>query len=223
MNLRVIVPILNEADQLPDFIQHHGNLLQREQVIFIDGGSTDDSREIIERSGYRYQLSSLTGRAVQMNLGATIAAEPYLMFLHVDTRLPTDFSEIFSNWVAHDPVWGYFSIRLTGRNFIFRIIEIAVNLRARISQSITGDQVFVVRSKVFEKIGGFPRVALMEDVIMSRKLRRLARPRRFATPVVTSSRRWEERGVLRTIGLMWWLRLLFNMGVSPTRLARLYR
>ncbi len=223
MSFRVIVPVLNEALQLPDFIQHHAGILAPGHLIFVDGNSSDDSREIIEAAGYRCVTSMRAGRSAQMNLGATIAEEDYLVFLHADTRLPADFNALFEKWAESRPAWGYFSLRLTGRNPLFRVMERLISLRSRLGGAVTGDQTQVIRADLFEKLGGYAPVPLMEDLIMCRKLRRQARPRRFPQPVISSSRRWEERGMVRTVLLMWWLRLRFRLGADPRQLARIYR
>jgi len=118
--------------------------------------------------------------------------------------------------------WGRFDVRLSGAHPAFRVIETMINLRSRVSGVATGDQALFIRSSLFREVGGFPAVPLMEDVAITKTLRRLVRPLCLRERVTTSSRRWEAHGIVRTVLLMWWLRLLYVLGVSPARLHSLY-
>ena len=145
-----------------------------------------------------------------------------LLFLHADTTLPEGVERILSA-IEGDKVWGRFDVRLSGKSFIFRIIEAMMNFRSRITSVATGDQAIFVKRDLFEKVGGYPEIALMEDVAISKQLRRISKPVCLRNRVVTSSRRWQDRGVIRTILLMWKLRLYYFFGMSPQKISRMYR
>jgi len=158
-----------------------------------------------------------------MNYGAGKAQGEWLLFLHAATCLNTSsLQALVESSRFTCALWGRFDLKLSGSQAIFRLIERCINWRARLTSIATGDQCIFVRKDCFEKLGGFPQQPLMEDVMLSKQLRKIGRPLHIASPVVTSSRRWQDHGILRTILLMWWLRLLFFFGVSPRTLARQY-
>jgi rSAM/selenodomain-associated transferase 2 len=164
------------------------------------------------------------GRARQQNAGAAAATGDVLLFLHADTRLPPDAdARIAAALAAPGACWGRFDVRLTGRAPLLRLVERLISLRSRLTGIATGDQAIFVRRDTFQAIGGFPDQPLMEDVALSRALRRIARPACLREAVLTSSRRWETRGIWRTIVLMWRLRLAYALGADPAELARRYR
>ncbi len=168
-------------------------------------------------------IVSPPGRAAQMNRGAAIAHGEILLFLHVDTRLPPNADRLITaalDGAGHR--WGRFDVRLSGHHPLLRIVEGLMNLRSRLSGISTGDQAIFVRRADFESVGGFPDIALMEDIALSRRLKRLARPCCLRQRLVTSSRRWEANGIVRTIALMWWLRLAYFLGADPARLRKRY-
>lgn len=221
--LSIIIPILNEAEtlrrQLPAL-----QALRRDghQVIVVDGGSTDRSLEVA-RGQVDDCLQCAPGRAWQMNAGAARATGDVLLFLHIDTSLPGGAADlVLAALASGERCWGRFDVRLDGRHPAFRVIAAAMNLRSRLTAVATGDQAIFVRRAVFERIGGYADVPLMEDVIISKTLRRLSRPACLQPPVVSSSRRWQQHGILATIWLMWRLRLAFFLGASPAGLHRQY-
>lgn len=221
--LSVIVPTLNEADVIGRTLVALAPMRSRgHEVIVVDGGSRDATLSAVR--GFSDQvLSAPAGRARQMNAGAAAAAGDVLWFLHADTRPPADADECIRDVVKSGAVWGRFDVQLAGRQRLLRLVERMMNLRSRITGIATGDQGLFVRRDVFEQLGGFPDIELMEDIVLSGSLKRLARPCCIPYAVVTSSRRWENHGILRTIVLMWRLRLAFALGADPAALARRYR
>ena len=187
-----------------------------------DGGSRDGTPERA-RPGADRIVTAPRGRARQMNAGAGVASGDVLVFLHADTFLPADADVLVFDALGSRDGWGSFSVRLSGMHPAFRLIERMISLRSRLTGIATGDQAIFVSRKLFEAIGGYADLPLLEDVEICRRLRRMARPVRPRAPVATSSRRWESAGIARTTGLMWWVRAAYALGVTPERLARQYR
>lgn len=223
MKLSIIVPILNEAAGLPTLCAH---LLpytrQGVEVILVDGGSEDGSAELVECLGLRL-LRSPRGRALQMNTGAAAASGDVLLFLHADTRLPPATLQRLEASVTRALDWGRFDVRIEGRPAMLALVARLMNWRSRLTGIATGDQAMFMTRAAFDAVGGFPAQPLMEDIEISSRLRRFARPIWISDRVVTSGRRWEQRGVWRTIFLMWRLRWAYWRGVSPSKLAEAYR
>ena len=218
LSLSIVIPVLNEGAEITSCLQGLQGLRQAGvELIVVDGGSSDDS---VERASAQADLviSSPSGRSLQMNAGAAEACGNHLLFLHCDTRLPDEFSSL---WLSGNE-WGFFPVRLSGDRWAFRVIERAMSYRARLSGIGTGDQALFIRRDMFNQIGGFSAIPLMEDVEICRRLKALCPPRVLPSPVETSVRRWQQRGIVNTVLQMWWLRLAFFLGVSPARLARQY-
>lgn len=219
-DVSVIIPVLNEADGLDRSLTHLFALQwvrEHCEVLVCDGGSHDDSIEIAQ--GYPCRiLHSETGRALQMNRGAQAAQGRQLLFLHADSRLPQDIEKRF----PASAEWGFFRLRLDHRASIYRVIETAINLRSRVTRVAGGDQGLFFRREFFQRLGAFPPIPLMEDIAICKSARRLARPEIIASAMSSSSRRWQQRGLIKTILLMWLLRLAYWIGVDPARLHRLY-
>jgi rSAM/selenodomain-associated transferase 2 len=192
------------------------------EVIVVDGGSRDDTRALaVVRADCL--VDAPRGRARQMNAGAQSARAPLLLFLHADTRLPHGAVErVVSTLQGGDRCWGRFDVRIDGRHPLLRLVAGLMNARSRWSGIATGDQAIFCTRAAFDRAGGYPDIPLMEDVALSRALRRLARPACLRERVVTSARRWERGGTLRTILLMWRLRLAYALGADPHGLARRY-
>ncbi len=168
-------------------------------------------------------LRAARGRALQMNAGAKQAKSDVLLFVHADTELPANALTVVREAIAQGQVWGRFDVRLSGASTAFRVIEWTMNCRSALTGIATGDQAIFVRRDVFNMLGGFAPIALMEDIEMSSRLKWVASPHRLRASVTTSSRRWERDGVVRTVIKMWLLRSFFALGASPTLLARWYR
>lgn len=221
--ISIIVPTLNEADEIAAALAALAPLRGRgHEVIVVDGGSSDGTPDLA-RGGADRVVSAARGRASQMNAGAALAHGEVLLFLHADTRLPeTADARILHELSASGGAWGRFDARIEGKSRLLPVIAFFMNLRSRATGIATGDQAMFVRREAFARAGRFPALELMEDVALSRALKRLSRPLCLADKAVTSGRRWERRGVLRTVLLMWRLRLAFFLGASPASLARLY-
>lgn len=224
MKLSFIIPILNEAENLPILLDHLLPYLRcGNEVILVDGGSTDGSRELAACMGFDL-IHTQAGRAHQMNAGANRATGDVLVFLHADTILPENAGFLIQQALnSSTKLWGRFDVRIIGRSFMFSIISTMMNCRSRLSGIATGDQAIFVKRHVFESIGQFPDQVLMEDIELSTRLNRLSRPLCIRPPVKTSGRRWETYGIYRTILLMWRLRWLYWFGVTPEELKKSYK
>jgi len=222
--ISIIVPILNEAEQLPALIDHLRGWHDRGcEVILVDGGSTDGSPLLVGGAPFRL-LQACAGRALQMNVGAEAASGDVLIFLHADTLLPADADTLIRKALAADThAWGRFDVRISGRARALALVAAMMNLRSRLTGIATGDQAMFVSRRTFFALGGFPDQALMEDVEQSKRLRRISRPACIRSRAVTSGRRWEARGIWRTIVLMWRLRWSYWRGMDADCLAERYR
>ena len=220
--LAIVVPMLDEAATLPALLVHLAGWRARGcEVVLVDGGSRDDSVEMARAAGFRVLIAE-RGRARQMNAGAQACGRALLLFLHADTRLPEAADAMVCAALAVQ-AWGRFDVHIDGRPRMLRVVAALMNLRSRLSGIATGDQAIFVRREVFEAVGGFPDQPLMEDIELSRRLLRVSRPACLRARVRTSGRRWEQRGVWRTIALMWRLRWAYWRGVPAERLAEAYR
>ena len=221
MRLSVIVPALDEERQIAATLASARQPGVGE-VIVVDGGSRDRTREAARPLADRV-VEAPRGRARQMNAGAALATGDALLFLHADTRLPPDAASAVAAALADPAVaGGRFDVRLEPSTPLLRAVGGLMNARSRLTGIATGDQAIFVRRAVFAALGGFPDLPLMEDVAFSRALKRAGRIACLRGQVTTSSRRWQQGGVVRTILLMWTLRLLFFLGVPAPRLARWY-
>ncbi len=223
MRLSIIIPVLNEGEQALACLKHLAPLRAAgHELIMVDGGSTDLQSDRLA-PWLDHLLGSSPGRAFQMNLGAGKAVGDVLWFLHADTRPTGDAAAAIRAAIDDGCGWGRFDVRLDGCHPLLRLVERLMNLRSRWSGIATGDQGIFVRRELFEQAGGFPQQELMEDIELCAALKRLQPPCCLHQRLITSSRRWEQRGILRTILLMWGLRLAYRMGVSPRRLATFYK
>lgn len=220
--LSIVIPVLNEAPTLATHLMALQTLrAQGVEVIVVDGGSGDDSVRRAKPLADRV-LSSPPGRGVQMNLGAQHASTPALLFLHADTHLPTGAVEQLLHALnTHD--WGRFDILLAGHSRWLPLISKMINQRSRLTGIATGDQGIFVRASTFHAIGGFPEQPLMEDIELTKRLKRVSPPACLTAKVISSGRRWDQFGAWKTIRLMWRLRYRYWRGVSATQLAKEYR
>lgn len=225
MTVSIVIPVLNEASTLPALLEHLARLHTRgvADIVLVDGGSTDGSREILSESGYTLTYSD-PGRAKQMNAGAAVASGDLLLFLHADTRLPDlDFRILEKRLYQARGAWGRFDVQIAGRSKLLPVVAVMTNFRSRLTGIATGDQCLFIKRDLFEELGGFPDQPLMEDVELCKRLNKTAKPLCLRQRVVTSGRRWDERGAWKTILLMWQLRWAYWRGVSPSLLKTRYR
>jgi rSAM/selenodomain-associated transferase 2 len=219
--LTIVIPVLNEATIIAGALQALVPLRARgAEVIVADGGSSDGTAELALSLADRV-ITVPRGRGAPMNAGAALGTGDTLLFLHADTMLPENADRLVAAALSQRP-WGRFDIRISGRHPLLAVIARMINWRSRLTGIATGDQAIFVTREAFLAVGEFPDLPLMEDIAISRRLKRLCRPLCIATPVVTSGRRWEQNGVIRTILLMWCLRLSYYFGVEPALLARHY-
>lgn len=222
-SLSIIIPALNEAANLPLLLAQLAPLRARgAQVIVADGGSRDGSPELL--ADLAQWLLAPRGRARQMNAGAAIASGEVLWFVHADSQLPADADQLIAAALSNGQhCWGRFDVAISGRPWMLKVVARMINWRSSLSGIATGDQgIFLLRS-TFESLGGFAELPLMEDVQLCTQLRRISKPACIRQRLTTSGRRWETRGVWRTIWLMWRLRWAYWRGVPIEQIAEAYR
>lgn len=221
--LSIVMPALNEACGIERTLQVLVPLRSRGvELVLADGGSTDST---VQRAApwVDQLVVAPRGRALQMNAGARVARADVLLFLHADTELPEMADELVLEAVSQGACWGRFDVRIQGRAWMLRVIAVLMNRRSRVTGIATGDQAMFVTRMALDHVGGFADQPLMEDIELSCRLKRLGAPACLRAQVCTSGRRWEQRGVWRTIFLMTWLRWRYWRGESAARLAELYR
>ncbi len=222
IGLSVIIPVRNECCLILGTLQRLQYMRERgTELVLVDGGSIDGTVEIA-RPWVDRVLMSPPGRARQMNLGAEVASGEGLWFLHGDTLAPENADQVLRQALAEGSVWGHFDIRLSGHRAGYRVVEWFMNQRVRVTGVVTGDHGLFVRREAFIKVGGYPDIALMEDIELSRRLRSEAKPRRAPGSLETSSRKWEREGLVRTVIRMWLIRSAYFLGVKPDDLCRWY-
>jgi rSAM/selenodomain-associated transferase 2 len=232
MPISVIIPTLNEEQTIMATLAHTA-ALGFDELIVVDGGSLDQTPVLVESYRRRTQspaqspirlVTAPSGRARQMNEGAKASGGEILLFLHSDTQLPGDAKTIIDTTLADQRmVGGRFDVRFDRPSMWGTIISRMMNWRSRLSGIATGDQALFVRRPVFEQMGGFADMPLMEDIDFSRRLKRKGATAALTATVTTSFRRWERHGPLRTILLMWALRFLYWIGISPSNLLEWYK
>lgn len=222
MRLSIIIPTFNEASSIEHTLLSLQTLRQLgHEVIIADGGSVDQTITLAVPL-VDWVIHASKGRARQMNEGAQQASGDVLLFLHADTTLPKNAAELISNTIILKP-WGRFNVRLSGQQWPLRMVEFMMNWRSRLSGIATGDQAIFVQRELFGQIDGYADIPLMEDIDISKRLKHHSRPACITTALLTSSRRWENHGILNTILLMWRLRLAYFLGASPEQLVKHYQ
>ncbi|MCK5876298.1 MAG: TIGR04283 family arsenosugar biosynthesis glycosyltransferase [Candidatus Marithrix sp.] len=222
MKISIIIPILNEQTIIGKTLLALQPLRKNgHEIIVVDGGSSDDTFQLVNLVD-NFLLSE-SGRAKQMNLGAKSAQHEILLFLHADTFLPTNADKLIIEGLTKKYAWGRFNVCLSGTAKLLRVVERMMNWRSCWTGIATGDQAIFVRQDLYKQIQGFPDIPLMEDIAISKQLKYLSSPLCIKEPVITSSRRWEQNGIIKTIFLMWNLRLAYALGVSPHKLHKYYK
>lgn len=219
----IIMPALNEAPSIEAQLQRLQPLRQQGvELILVDGGSNDNTASLAKPLVDQLSVCR-PGRSRQMNQGARLASGDYLVFLHTDTCLPDNVMDCLNAQAEAKAPWGFFAVRLSGQHWMLRVVERFMTWRSRLTKIATGDQSLFIRRELFFQLGGFADIPLMEDIAFCQTLRqRSLVPARLNTAVITSSRRWEEHGVFKTIAQMWWLRFGFFIGTSPYQLVKSY-
>ncbi len=220
--LSIVIPVLNEAALIEAALQQLQALRAAGiELIVVDGGS-DDGSQFLAAPLADQCLQASGGRAGQMNAGAVAARGRYLLFLHIDTALLLTAEQLRCFFSSGTINWGFFPVRLSGSHCLLRVIAWAMSRRSALTAIATGDQCLFVDRHLFDLVGRFPEIPLMEDVALCKQLRKQARPTIFPAYVTTSSRRWERRGIIKTVCLMWRLRLAYFLGAKPEALVKDY-
>ncbi len=239
--ISIVAPLYNEGQNVEGLVEHLRDLRGLHEAILVDASDQDESWEILEsilesipesidrrcqhepgKPLIRIISTDQPGRSRQMNLGARAATGDILLFLHCDTRLPANAIAMVEREVTRQRQWGRFDVALESKGWIYRLIENMIRIRSRVRPLATGDQGIFVTASLFKRVNGFPPICLMEDVAMSKLLKKHSSPLLISPPVITSARRWQNRGAIRTIFLMWKLRFLFWIGIDPQRLGEMY-
>ena len=226
----IVVPLYNETRAVPELIRSLSGLKGDFDAVLVDASDNENAKTALglavasfrEPAGIRIVHSDVRGRAVQMNMGAASSDGELILFLHCDTRLPPDAVELIRDAVNNGRQWGRFDVDLESEGVIYRIMEFMLRIRSRVRRLATGDQAMFVSRTLFDGVGGFPDIPLMEDIAVCKLLNESGPPALVTTAVVTSGRRWENAGVLKTILLMWKLRFLYWVGMDPAKLAAMY-
>ncbi|NKB38998.1 MAG: glycosyltransferase [Gammaproteobacteria bacterium] len=218
----VIIPTLNEAGSIQQCLLTLQSLREQgHEVILVDGGS-HDSTCVLAAPLVDKLMTGKKGRAHQLNYGAQQAGGHLLLFLHADTLLNEAVRTELLEIASHESVWGRFDVQLSGDHYLYRGIEFCMNTRSRITGIATGDQAIFCNKKLFEEVGGFPEIELMEDITLSANLKKIKWPICSREKVITSSRRWDREGIVKTVLKMLLYRLRYALGAKPEKLAREY-
>jgi rSAM/selenodomain-associated transferase 2 len=218
----IIIPTLNESEQIVSCLESLQLLRDQGHEVIVSDGGSHDATVSLATSLSDYVVQTKQSRSIQMNAGADKASGDFFLFLHADTLLPSNAIDVFSQLAINEKKWGRFDIKLSGHHFLFRVIETCMNVRSRFTGIATGDQAIYINKELFKEIQGFPEIALMEDIAISKILLKYSKPECNKEKVVSSSRRWEKNGIIKTIFKMWLLRLLYYFQYDVNKLARIY-
>jgi len=219
----VIIPTLDEAAGIASVVERLRSQIEpTDELIVVDGGSRDQTVSFAEAAGAKV-VTAPSGRGKQMNAAAAVSHGQVLLFVHADTTLSDGFRSALELVLDDSLVgWGRFDIGFDSRHLGLRFIAWMINRRSRLTRGATGDQAIFVRRTLFERVGGFHEPVLFEDVDLCRRLKPKARMGVPTAKAITSARRWENRGILRTVVTMWMLKTAYLIGVPSSRLLRCY-
>ena len=228
--ISVIMPVYHEAQTLPDRLSDLFSTQPVGECWVVDASDVElfettrsSLKQTISQPYLHYVSAEQMGRAQQMNQGAKLSQGAILLFLHADTRLPENALSYIQSAIDSGAHWGRFDVRFDQTGRAYRLIANMMNWRSRRTGIATGDQALFMTRGAYDLVGAYDDIPLMEDIAICKKLKTIGRPACLNAQVETSARRWEDKGVMRTIMLMWWLRLAYWMGVSPQRLSDWYR
>lgn len=218
--LSIVIPVRNDAAALERLRASLGAPLDPSvEVVVVDGASTDASSEVARRAGWQV-VASPPGRGRQLNAGCRAAAGQWLWLLHADSEVPVPALTYLRQ--LGGPGWGRFDVRFVAAEGGLRLVAWLMNWRSRVTGICTGDQGIFVHRRLLEAVHGVPEQPLMEDVELSRRLKRLGRPLCPAIALGTSPRRWQRDGLVSTVLAMWGFRLRYWWGADPETLAKAY-
>jgi rSAM/selenodomain-associated transferase 2 len=222
MKISVIVPVYNEAALLTNKIEYFRQLAEYAELIFVDGNSADKTVEILQQHHFTVLKSTLTSRGAQLSLGAKRAKHDILLFHHFDSVLPNKALELIDDSLRFKN-WGRFNIKINDPARIFRIIETMMNWRSEITSIATGDQAIFAKRDIYKKnVTQLETLPIMEDIYLSKQLKKSGKPIAIKDAVLTSSRYWRKNGILKSIIMMWMFRLLNYFGASPKMIYKYY-
>jgi rSAM/selenodomain-associated transferase 2 len=223
--ISIVIPTYNESATIESTLKKLLETLPSgDEVIIIDGESEDNTQEIVRTFTEVKLFSSRRGRSIQMNLGAQIAKNEYILFLHADNIVGPDCLKLLRDEIKSGRLsWGWFPIKLNSPKLAFKVLEAGANLRLKLTGTPLGDHGIFVKKEIFDKIGGFPETPIMEDLEFVRKIKRVTKGTQINCPIGTSVRRFERSGIIKTFITMWVLRFLYYSGMSTDKLARYYK
>jgi rSAM/selenodomain-associated transferase 2 len=221
MSFSIIIPTLDEEQSIVNCLMALQPLRDRCELIVVDGGSMDNTRALAQPLADKV-IESVKGRAIQMNTGSENAVGEALIFLHADTFLPQNALNQVAQAINNNSQWGRFDVSLSGSHPMLKVIAIFMNWRSRITGIATGDQAIFLSKRLFDSVGRYPAIPLMEDIELCKKLKKISPPVCLKAKVTSSGRRWEQFGVIKTVLLMWSLRLRYYFGADLQRLVHLY-
>jgi rSAM/selenodomain-associated transferase 2 len=227
--ISVVIPVYKEGKGVVACLRALSELGAMDQCVVVDASRPDvfkmcrsDTLKALPDMNLTYLKAVSKGRAAQMNQGALNSRGDVLVFLHADTCLPDQALTLIRSKLGSGWHWGRFDVRFDNPRWWYRLISAMMNWRSRLSGIATGDQAMFMTRAAYDLVSGFDEIQLMEDIAMSKKLKTIGKPLCLKESVVTAARRWEQKGVFRTIITMWCLRLAYYLGVSPNRLAAWY-
>ncbi len=219
-DVSVVIPARNEASTIATAVRS-ASAAGAAEIIVVDGGSEDATIEVAQQAGASLIVSCPPGRGIQLSRGATAASGRIVLFLHADNRLG---SACLDQICTHEnATWGAFRQHIDSPGRIYRLLEMGNAARARFRRLPFGDQAMFVNRAVLAEQGGVAEIPLMEDVDLSRRLRRVSRPLLLDGPVTVDPRRWQTRGIVRQTLQNWAIQSAYALGVSPVRLNKWYR